>query len=222
MQRVTAASGLYLAALVSLGCSDGSSGGTPGTSGGGAGDSSVPTGGGAGGSATGGSGGSAGSAGTTAFSEVGVCGERGQSTVSTTSFVGFEERYLIGEEGLGEDICVVRFDVTRVGAAPGGCDDPAAGVDCLWTHRVTFSNPSIVRHVGDVCANSELALDDAAIAALDGLQVAYGFVSEYAGHASVLMKYEEASGTWDAYGNAAWDPENSAFRFDHRDGFCGY
>jgi hypothetical protein len=169
-----------------------------------------------------GSGATEGTGGAQAFSEVGVCGQRGEGTVDGTTFEGFEEFYLIGEEGFGQDICVVRFDVTRVGAAPAGCDDPAAGVQCLWTHLVEYQSPSIVTDTDGVCANSELGLDEAAIAAITGSRAAYGFVSEYAGHNSVLMKHDEASSDWDAYGNATWDEQAAAFRFDRRDGFCGY
>jgi hypothetical protein len=162
----------------------------------------------------------AGGAGT--FSQVGVCGQRGQGTVDGATFEGFEEFYLIGDEGFGEDICVVRFDVTRVGAAPLGCDDAAAGNKCLWTHLVEYGNAKVVTDTDGVCENSELGLDTAAIAAITGSQVAYGFVSEYAGHNSVLMKYDEEAASWEAYGNATWDEPAAAFRFDRRDGFCGY
>jgi hypothetical protein len=37
------------------------------------------------------------------------------------------------------------------------------------------------------------------------------------------MKYGEGGTTvWDAYGNATWDEAASAFRFDRRNGVCGY
>jgi hypothetical protein len=142
--------------------------------------------------------------------------------VSATSFDGFEEFYIIGDEGFGDDMCVVRFDVTRVGAGPASCGDPAAGVECLWTHLVEYSHPSVVTDLDGVCANSELGLGDAGIASIDGTRAAYGFVSEYVGHNSVVMKYDEASGTWGAHGNAIWDEEAEAFRFDRRNGYCGY
>jgi hypothetical protein len=156
------------------------------------------------------------------YAEVGVCGLRGMGTVSESEFSGYQELYIISEEGFGEDICVVRFDVKRVGAAPDGCDDPAGDVDCLWTHMVELSNPMMMTDEGGVCADSELGLDAAAIAKLVGSRFSYGFVSEFAGHNSVLMKYDDASGKWDADGNANWNAETGAFRFDRRDGFCNY
>jgi hypothetical protein len=151
-----------------------------------------------------------------AFAEVGVCGQRGQSPVSATTFEGFEEFYLIGEEGFGDDICVVRFQVKRVGDAPGGCED------CVWTHLIGYEMPSVVTDVDGVCESSELGMDMARTDAILSSTAAYGFVEEYSGHNSVLMKYDEATGLWEPFGNATWDPMTNAFRFDRRDGFCGY
>lgn len=156
------------------------------------------------------------------FSKMGVCGQRGQSTVNATSFMGFEEFYIIADRGFGDDICVVKFEVKRVGEAPAGCDDPTADVDCVWTHQVEYSNPSMVTDVGGVCANSQRALTAAAIAEIDGSRASYGFVSEFAGHNSVLMKYDTSMSKWDAYGNATYDEGASALRFDRRDGVCNY
>jgi hypothetical protein len=154
--------------------------------------------------------------------QVGVCGQRGMSTVDETSFMGFEEFYVIGEEGFGDDICVVRFDVNRVGDAPGGCNDPAGDYECVWTHLVELSNPMVVTDESGVCASSELALDADAIAELDGSRAAYGFVPEFAGHNSVLLKYYDDMSKWDAFGMGTWDEGTGAFRFDHRDGLCDY
>jgi hypothetical protein len=156
-----------------------------------------------------------------ASSQVGVCGQRGESTVTATTFEGFEEFYLISEEGFGEDICVVRFDVARVGDGPAGCVD-GEDVPCVWSHLVQLSNPTVVADEDGVCASSDLALDEDAIAEIDGSEAAYGFVAEFAGHNSVLLKQDPTSETWDPFGNATWDEETDAFRFDRRDGFCDY
>jgi hypothetical protein len=150
------------------------------------------------------------------FAASGVCGARGQSPVSADSFSGYEEFYLIGDRGFGTDICVVRFDVSRVGEAPAGCED------CVWTHRVEYSNPQILTDVDGVCGSSELGMDSARIDEIDASQAAYGFVDEYSGHVSVLMKYDEATSTWGPNGNASWSEEVGELRFDRRDGICGY
>jgi hypothetical protein len=220
MRRLTMCLGMLFTMASAVGCSDsdGSGGGT-----GGSGDQKSSSSGGTnvtggtnatgGTSATGGSGGKGGSA----FAQVGVCGQEGKATADGTTFEGYEEFYLISEEGFGSKICVVRFDAKRVGAAPAGCSD------CEWTHQVEFSNPSVTTDVDGVCANSELGLTAEKIDAIVGSTAAYGFVSEFAGHNSVLMKYGEGgTTTWDAYGNATWDEAASQFRFDRRNGVCGY
>ena len=218
MRRHTLGLGLFLAASSVAGCSDsGASGASTGGSSQGTGGSKSSGGATAmGGTSAGGSTGTGGTAGGTGFSQVGVCGQRGKSTVNAGAFEGFEEYYLISEEGFGSDICVVHFDVKRVGEAPAGC------TDCEWSHVVQLSNPTIVTDVDGVCAKSELAFNAAKIAATTSARPAYGFVSEFAGHNSVLMKYEDDKKMWDAYGNATWDTTTSEFRFDRRNGFCGY
>lgn len=155
------------------------------------------------------------------FSERGVCGQRGRSTVMAASFEGFEEFYIIGDRGLGEDVCVVRFDVTRTGDGQPGCAD-LDGQPCSWTHEVTLSNPTVELDMDGVCANSTVGLDESGIAGLVGSVASYGFVSEYAGHNSVLLKYMQASDSWVPFGNATWDEETGAFRFDNRTGQCLY
>jgi hypothetical protein len=166
-------------------------------------------------SASGGAGMTAGTSGS-GFSNVGVCGQRGESPVSADDFQGYEELYIISDEGFGVDICVVRFDVGRVGDAPGGCED------CVWSHEVQYSNPQILTDVDNVCANSQLGLTAAKLEEIDGSRAAYGFVNEYAGHVSVLVKYDEATGTWGPNGNATWTAQTGRLRFDRRDGTCDY
>lgn len=197
-------------------------GGTAGGGGGSSGDAGAP-------SSTGGSAGEAGAtntagagnaegggAGATGAELVGVCAHRADGTVTVDDFTGFEEYVLIGDEGFGDELCVVRFDVTRAGAAPEGCSD------CLWTHLVELSNPTVVLDENGVCARSELGLDEARIAELDGSRIAYGFIPEYEGHASIAMTYIEASETWEPYNVATWDEGTGRFRFDRRNGTCGY
>jgi hypothetical protein len=168
-------------------------------------------------------GGDAGSSDAGGFREIGVCGRRSEGTVTADSFDTHEEFYLIGENGFGEDLCVVRFEVTRVGDAPSGCDESAGQqMECLWTHLVEYGNPSVVTDRDGVCANSELALSADAIAAIEGRRVAYGYVFEYQGHNSVLMVYDDEGAVWEADVNAGWEETSGAFRFDARDGFCDY
>jgi hypothetical protein len=191
-----------------------------GSGAGGSGGRSTAGTGGAGGADGAGDAGGAGDAeagsGSTEFSEVGVCGHRGEATVTATEFSGFEEYFLIGEEGFGSDICVVRFDVTRAGDPPDACPD------CEWSHAVKLENARVVLDTNGVCANSQLGFDAEMIASLEGSEPAYGYVDEYAGHVSVLMKYDEERELWDAFGTATYDPDESTLKFERRNGFCNY
>jgi len=220
-------------ALLALGCGAaddepagaGASGGAGGSSSAGAPGNGGTAGAGTGGvaagqsgssSTSGGSGASAGSGGGAEAPQVGVCGQRGESTVSDTEFEGYEELYLLGEEGFGDELCVVRIDVARTGDAPDGC------TDCVWSHQVEFSNATVVVDTDGACAKSDLGFDAARLAAVDGSSAGYGYVFEFMGHNDVLMKYDAGAALWNPFGNAVWDEETSEFHFDHRDGFCNY
>ena len=67
-----------------------------------------------------------------------------------------------------------------------------------------------------------LGLDAEAIAEIDGKRVVYGFVSEYVGHKSVILKTDGATMMWGPAGNATWNEDDGSFRFDNRDGTCNY
>jgi hypothetical protein len=216
---------LLVGVLVGIvGCS--SSPSSPGGSGGGGG--AMATGGsagsGTGGNAAGTTGaGGSGTAGTGGggFVNAGVCGERGMATVSATAYDGTAEFYIIGDAGLGTDVCVVRYDVKRTAAAPAGCMDPNTGVACSWSHLVAFSNPAVVTNEGGACDASDDVppLDAAGRAQLDGLTVGRGF-SKVAGHGDSLMKYDGTK--WTVVGRASWDETSGSFGYDIRTGNCNY
>lgn len=146
----------------------------------------------------------------------GVCGLLGQATASPTEYQGTEEHYLIGDAGNGDDVCRVRVDVAFVGPPPMPCEL------CEFAVTVAFSNPVVITDVDEACANSDLGLDAAAIAALVTGTASYGHVEEYAGHNDVLMVFDETTSSWQARNFASYDAETKAFRYDRRDGFCSY
>lgn len=157
------------------------------------------------------------------FANVGVCGVRSRGIVTVDSYDAYEEFYLIGDEGFGEDLCVIRFDVTRVGAGPEGCSQSAGQQDeCVWAHLVAYRNPSVLLDLNGACAQSELGLDEDAIALQDGQQIGYGYVVEYQGHNSVLLTHDAADGSWTPFVNAGWAEASGALQFDWRSGFCRY
>jgi hypothetical protein len=153
----------------------------------------------------------------------GVCGLRSEGTVTEQQFETVEEFYLLGDEGFGEELCVVRFNVTGVGDAPDGCDEFAGQQDeCLWTHLVEYTDAEVVLNTDGACETSELGLDSAAISALEGSQAAYGYVFEYQGHDSVLLIYDADNDVWEAGASAGWNEATGVLQFDRRDGFCRY
>ena len=213
------ACGLIAVLAAAVGCSSGGSlpSGTAGTGG------SAGSGGGAGTGAGGTTGGtsSGGTGGGGAFINAGVCGERRMATATTTAYDGTAEFYIIGEAGLGVDVCVVRYDVKRKSAAPAGCADPTTGTACSWSHTVTFSNPTVVTNEGGACdaSDSVPALDAAGRASINGSSVGRGF-SGVAGHGDSLMKYEGS--TWTVVGHASWNETSGSLGYDIRTGNCNY
>lgn len=207
-----------LPTVAGLACSGGgsSSGGTGGSSANASGGSTGNRTGGAGGgsAASGGAGGAGGSR----FTTVAVCGQRGQATANGTGYDGWEEIFMTGDSGLGLDVCVVRYDVKRVGDAPAGC------TECMWTDLVEYSNPTIVTNTNGACANSDLGLDMPAINRKVGTRLGLGFVYMYQGaHGSVRFIYDNATMMWGVSGVASWDTTmNNLFRYDNRDGLCNY
>ena len=205
------------------GCSSGnSSGGTGGGGGAGATGGSGTAGSGTAGSGAGGtSAGTGGGAGTGGFLNPGACGERGMATANTTTYDGTAEFYIIGDAGLGSDVCVVRFDVNRTGAAPAGCMDPTTSAACSWSHLVTFSNPTVVTNEGGACDASDSVppLDAAGIAQISGSSQGRGF-SKVAAHGDSLMRYDGTK--WTVVGHASWNETSGSLGYDIRTGNCNY
>ena len=232
---MTQRSWIVLAGLLAgaVGCSSGGSspGGTGGTAG-----SGGSAGSGAGGTATGGTtgqggqGGQGGSSGSGAggtggggFVNAGACGERGMGTVTTTDYNGTAEFYIISEAGLGVDVCVVRFDVKRIGAAPAGCVDPTTGGACNWSHLVQFTNATVTTNTNGACDASDSVpqLDSAGIAQINNSSVGRGF-SRIAAHGDSLMKYDASSSKWTVVGRASWNETSGSLGYNILTGACNY
>lgn len=168
-------------------------------------------------SSAGGAGGAGGTSGTSTFPNIGVCGESGDAVADATSYDGHEVRYIIGEQGFGTKICQVQFDLKRVGDAPPCCPG------CVWAHLLEYSNPNVLTDTDGVCAQSDLALDAAAIAKIVGSRIAIGFTPHYGGaHGSARLRYFDDTKVWDVTGNANWSETTKAFSYDFREGYCNY
>jgi hypothetical protein len=156
------------------------------------------------------------STGETSYEEMGICGLSGEATVTGDSFEGFEDHYLIGDEGDGSDVCRVRYEVVGVGTPEVTCDL------CQWTFIIETRNPTVVADLSGGCAMSELGFDAAKIATEDGATRAVGYVTEYAGHSNVLMLLNDATGEWSPIGVASYVDETGEFFYSRSDGYCGY
>jgi hypothetical protein len=124
-----------------------------------------------------------------------ACGEDGNATAEACSYDGYEEFTVWGEDGLGDPItsrvCVVRFDVKRVGNAPAGC------AKCAWTQTVEYSNPRVMVDTSGACANSSFGLSTDKIARLNGCRVAVGFEPNCLDHdGACRWKYYVSMGMW--------------------------
>jgi hypothetical protein len=219
--------GLLGGALAGVACSSGGSSttggaGRSGSGGGAAGTGGTSATGGAGTTGTAGDTGSAGAGGAGGgFANPGVCGERGMAVVSTTDYQGWAEFYIIGDSGLGVDVCTIRYDVKRVGDAPAGCVDPVSGAACAWEHLVAFSNPMVTTNTGGACdaSDSQPPLDAAGRAQIATMMVGRGF-SHAAAHGDSLMKYDGTK--WTVVGHSSWDQTSGNFGYDIRTGNCNY
>ena len=197
------------------------------------GGASTGTGGGGGpGGAGGGSAGTTGTAGTSAggsgagtsgggFVNPASCGERGMATVTTTTYAGTSQFYIIGDSGLGDEVCTIQFDVKRTGAPPANCVDPTTSAACSWAHQVTFSNPMVITNTGGACdaSDSVPALDAAGIVKINNMAVGRGF-SRVAGHGDSLMKYDGTK--WTVVGHSSWSETTSLFDYNVITGACNY
>ncbi len=133
-----------------------------------------------------------------------------------TSYEGFEDQYLMTADDDPVDVCRVRYELHAVASPAVPCPI------CDWEVVVEKRNPSVLVDENGACANSDLGLDEAAIAAGVGARIAYGFAAESVGHANILMRYNTASGRWEEYSVSNWDPQVSEFRYRRRDGMCAY
>jgi hypothetical protein len=153
---------------------------------------------------------------TAVYENQGMCGVSGEAEVTTTSFVGFEEHYLIEEEDSSADRCRVRYALHSVGTPAVPCDA------CVWSFIVEKTTPQVITDLEGACAKSTLGLDDNAIASMDGERIAYGYVEEYVGHSNVLMRLNDTAQAWEAVTFAFWDETTTILYYDRQDGYCGY
>lgn len=149
------------------------------------------------------------------FENVGECSSQGEGVFQDGIYTGWVELILTADEGLGEDLCVVRFDVDTVAEPEVPCDS------CFWSTVVQLSNP-VVTDAGNFCTESERGLDPATIEEMTGERIGIGYAPESTGHGYALMNYNEMTMVWFAVSFAEWDEETGMLEYWKRDSFCGY
>jgi len=147
----------------------------------------------------------------------GLAGRLGEATVSATSYAGWEEWYLIADEGDGEDLCRIHYDVTSTGEPRTDCVDSGGAPICEWAFDVILSG-AVVTGKGARC---DLLLgEDGQASDLDGTARSYGYAIEYIGHADVLMYYDEER--WQVATFATWSETSGRLTYDWLLGFETY
>jgi hypothetical protein len=136
------------------------------------------------------------------FPMAAACAEDGQATASACAYEGYEDLLVIGDAGLGDPVCQIRFTVKRVGNAPAGCKytnhDTGMETSCAWTQTLEYSNPVMMVNTNNACANSGFALNAAKIEAINGCRVAIGYAPNCGDHDNACrMKYRVSLGGWD-------------------------
>lgn len=130
-----------------------------------------------------------------------------------TSYSGSESVYLTADKGDGDVLCEVHYDLASV-AVRDDCQE--LGYVCTWAFDLRVSNVTVT-----VDAECEVAgYDSAALAALDGSTVSYGYIPEYFGHAPTLMV--ESGGVWSPVAYASHDESTGAFLYEGISGYIKY
>jgi hypothetical protein len=138
---------------------------------------------------------------------LGLQGRHGELVKTDTSLAGIEQLSFIADEGDGEDLCRIQYEVTST-AIRDDCeicnetddDDEPYG----WAFDVTFSNPEITAESSPGCL-ATLGYDKSNITDISGETRGMGYTPEYIGHASVIMI--DVDGIWTAVANAEFVEE---------------
>lgn len=151
----------------------------------------------------------------------GLSGWSGEAVVDTLDYLGFEDWYFIADEGLGEDLCRIRSTLAALSVRED-CAVVAGGetLACTWAFDLLRSESEVVAESGVGCR--ELSGYDATdVSDLDGEVVSYGYVSDYFGHANILM-VDGGAGDWQPATMATWDEATSELSYDWADGIFDY
>lgn len=148
--------------------------------------------------------------------ELGECRISGAGIHANDMYRGTVDYLLLADQGNGEELCRVRFDLVTVAQPETPCDI------CYWSTVVETQNPQVLTDIDDRCAQSERMLGATEIADQVGRRVAIGFAEEATGHGEVLVELDEATNTWHEVSFGVWDPAEGSIEYDRLEGFCRY
>ena len=130
---------------------------------------------------------------------IGLSGKSGEAVALDGAYTGTEDMYFIADDGNGEDVCRIRYDLNSV-AERFDCE--SYGEPCLWAYDLTLANPVVVDE-SDVGCEGVFGLDEDGVGALAGTEISRGYV-RYMGHTWVLLE-QQPDDSWQPFCNAAWD-----------------
>lgn len=140
---------------------------------------------------------------------VGLRHFEGQATLSDDldAYEGWEAFRFTAEQGLGEDLCQIRYTMAHT-APRMDC------ADCLWAFDLVSSSAAIESESGDGCTGLGMVVSE-----FDGLAYSYGFAATSGAYQDVLM-YQVGSYGWYPVSYAGWTEPR--FRYDWEMGLYYY
>ena len=152
------------------------------------------------------------------FEELGECRFEAEGLYKDGKYEGFIDYILIADEGDGEDLCRVRFEVKTVEDSKRECKEP----DCYWATVVELSNPEVILDVEGKCANSDRQLGDEQIKDRLNKPMDFGVGEEPTGHGLIILSYNQDSMLWEQFCDTEWEKETGVVLYDDIEGRCFY
>ena len=149
---------------------------------------------------------------------IGLSGKSGAAVAfAGAGYTGPEDMYFIADDGDGEDVCRIRYELTSV-AERFDCE--VYDWVCIWAFDLVLDKAAVVAE-SDVGCEGVFGLDEAGVAALAGTEITRGYLDEYFGHTSVLLELQPDE-TWAPFCNATWDSDTGLVEYNWVDSSLPY
>ncbi len=148
---------------------------------------------------------------------LGMVGYSGEAIGGYEGYEGFEEWFFVADEGDGDDICRIRYEVKDVGPRD---DCPAGGHStCIWSWDLGIAAAEILAESGMGC-DGAFGLTADTVADLNGTTFAIGYNPDYYGHAAVM--YRDMGEGWFVADFAVWNESTGEFSYMWDQGYIEY